>query len=269
MKESQEKTLERDPVCGMNVEAGKAAAKVEYLGKTYYFCASSCAKRFQQAPEKYAGNLVKRRAPTGLVNLQSAAASAKTGTAVARAPEGSEHSAHQDSLSKHARYTCPMHPEIVRDRPGSCPICGMALEPMDVFAEVEADPEYESMRLRFWVSAALSVPLLVLAMFGESLGLHIAPIVLRWIEFALATPVVLWGGWPFFQRFWESLINRSPNMFTLIGLGTGAAYLDSVIATIFPEVFPASFRDMQGAVPVYFEAAAIITTLVMLGQVLA
>src|SRR5712672_685873 len=291
MKESQEKTLERDPVCGMNVEAGKAAAKVEYLGKTYYFCASSCAKRFQQAPEKYVGNLEKRIAPTGLVNLQSAAPSVKTGTAVARAPEGSEHSAHQDSLSHPAppktdsaasavgqapqtgnttqgRYTCPMHPEIVRDRPGSCPICGMALEPMDVFAEVEADPEYESMCLRFWVSAALSVPLLVLAMFGESLGVHIAPAVLHWIEFVLATPVVLWGGWPFFQRFWDSLLNRSPNMFTLIGLGTGAAYVDSVIATVFPQVFPASFRDMHGAVPVYFEAAAIITTLVLLGQVL-
>src|SRR6266403_6369175 len=291
MKESQEKTLERDPVCGMNVEAGKAAAKVEYLGKIYYFCASGCAKRFQQAPEKYVDNLEKRIAPAGLVNLQSAAASVKTGTAVARAPEGSEHSAHQDSFSRHAlrktdsaassvgqapqtgntkhgRYTCPMHPEIVRDRPGSCPICGMALEPMDVFAEVEADPEYESMRLRFWVSAALSVPLLVLAMFGESLGLHISPAILHWIEFALATPVLLWGGWPFFQRFWDSLLNRSPNMFTLIGLGTGTAYLDSVTATVFPQVFPASFRDVHGAVPVYFEAAAIITTLVLLGQVL-
>jgi Cu+-exporting ATPase len=170
--------------------------------------------------------------------------------------------------SKRARYTCPMHPEIVRDGPGSCPICGMALEPMDVFAEVEADPEYDSMRLRFWVSAALSAPLLVLAMLGEVLGLHISPGVLHWIEFVLATPVVLWGGWPFFQRFWASLANRSPNMFTLIGLGTGAAYLDSVAATVLPGIFPASFRDMHGAVPVYFEAAAIITTLVLLGQVL-
>jgi len=161
-----------------------------------------------------------------------------------------------------------MHPEIVQNGPGFCPICGMALEPMDVLADVEADPEYDSMRSRFWVSAALSVPLLVLAMFGESLGLHLAPSTLHWIELALATPVVLWGGWPFFQRFWASLVNRSPNMFTLIGLGTGAAYLDSVIATIFPQVFPASFRDMHGAVPVYFEAAAIITTLVLLGQVL-
>jgi Cu+-exporting ATPase len=283
--------MERDPVCGMTIDPEKAAARVEYAGKTYYFCAPGCAKRFQQAPEKYVGNLKQGIAPLGLVNLGGAAPSGRTGTAVAPAPEGAEHSAHHDSASHHAadktdssdrsvkrmseteshrhvRYTCPMHPEIVRDRPGACPICGMALEPMDVFAEVEADPEYESMRLRFWVSAALSVPLLVLSMFGESLGLHIATAVLHWIEFVLATPVVLWGGWPFFQRFWESLLNRSPNMFTLIGLGTGAAYLDSLIATIFPQVFPASFRDMHGAVPVYFEAAAIITTLVLLGQVL-
>ena len=124
-----------------------------------------------------------------------------------------------------------MHPQIVRMGPGSCPICGMALEPMDPFAAVEADPEYDSMRKRFWISAALSLPLLVLSMFGEHLGLHLAPTVRNWIEFVLATPVVLWGGWPFFQRFWDSLVHRSPNMFTLIGLGTGAAYLESVVAT--------------------------------------
>src|SRR5260370_33793951 len=250
---SKEK-MERDPVCGMTIDPEKAAARVEYAGKTYYFCAPGCAKRFQQAPEKYVGNLKQGIAPLGLVNLGGAAPSGRPGTAVAPALDGAEHSAHHDSASHHAadktdssarsvkrmseteshrhvRYTCPMHPEIVRDRPGSCPICGMALEPIDVFAEVEADPEYDSMRLRFWVSAALSVPLLVLSMFGESLGLHIAPVVLHWIEFALATPGVLWGGSPFFQRFWASLVNRSPNMFTLIGLGTGAAYLDSVIAT--------------------------------------
>jgi Cu+-exporting ATPase len=139
---------------------------------------------------------------------------------------------------------------------------------MDVFAEVEAHPEYDSMRLRFWVSAALSLPILLLSMLGESLGVHLAANVRNGIEFLLATPVVLWGGWPFFQRFWASLANRSPNMFTLIGLGTGAAYLTSVVATFFPELFPASFRDMLGAVPVYFEAAAVITTLVLLGQVL-
>jgi len=169
---------------------------------------------------------------------------------------------------KKSRYTCPMHPEIIRDGPGACPICGMALEPMDVFAEVEADPEYSSMKRRFWVSAALSLPLLLFSMLCESLGLHLAPNLRNWIEQGLATPVVLWAGWPFFQRFWASLVHRSPNMFTLIGMGTGAAYLDSVAATMFPQIFPASFRGMDGGVPVYFEAAAVITTLVLLGQVL-
>jgi len=139
---------------------------------------------------------------------------------------------------------------------------------MDVFAQVEADPEYDSMWRRFWVSAALSLPVLLLSMFGENSGFPLASSVRNGIEFLLATPVVLWGGWPFFERFWASLINRSPNMFTLIGLGTGAAYLDSVAATLFPRVFPPSFRGMDGAAPVYFEAAAVITTLVLLGQVL-
>src|SRR5258707_10043373 len=161
-----------------------------------------------------------------------------------------------------------MHAEIIRLGPGSCPICGMALEPMDVFAQVEADPEYDAMRRRFWVSAALSLPVLLLSMLGESVGLHLTSTVRNGIEFLLATPVVLWGGWPFFERFWSSLIHRSPNMFTLIGLGTGAAYLDSIAATFFPQVFPESFRSMHGAVPVYFEAAAVITHLVLLGQVL-
>ena len=161
-----------------------------------------------------------------------------------------------------------MHPQIVQIGTGSCPICGMALEPLDAFAEVEADPEYDSMRRRLWVSAALSLPVLVLSMFGEVLGLHLAATLRNWIEFILATPVVLWGGWPFFQRFWASLAHRSPNMFTLIGLGTGSAYLDSVVATAFPKIFPISFRGMDGGAPVYFEAAAVITTLVLLGQVL-
>ena len=275
--------MERDPVCGMNVDPDKAAARVEHGGKTYYFCAPGCAKRFQQAPEKYLQPVNNLAASSGLVDLHIASQSAAPATSrvsnqgkhssVAPAAGGAHHQPGSGTSSagdrdKEARYTCPMHPEIVQNGPGFCPICGMALEPMDVLADVEADPEYDSMRSRFWVSAALSVPLLVLAMFGESLGLHLAPSTLHWIELALATPVVLWGGWPFFQRFWASLVNRSPNMFTLIGLGTGAAYLDSVIATSFPRVFPASFRDMQGAVPVYFEAAAIITTLVLLGQVL-
>ena len=169
---------------------------------------------------------------------------------------------------KPALYTCPMHAEIVQIGPGSCPICGMALEPMEVSAEAEADPEYDSMFRRLWVSTALSLPLLVIAMGGEWRRLPFSVEVRNWIELALATPVVLWGGWPFFERFWMSLVNHSPNMFTLIGLGTGAAYLDSLAATIFPQIFPASFREASGAPPVYFEAAAIITTLVLLGQVL-
>jgi len=172
-------------------------------------------------------------------------------------------------------YTCPMHPEIIRPGPGTCPICGMALEPRTVTAGVEENPELHDMSRRFWVSAALTAPLLAIAM-GSMLGykltidLDINRVIINLprIEFALATPVVLWGGWPFFQRFWASLINRSPNMFTLIGLGMGVAYLYSVVATFAPRIFPASLRTMGGYPDVYFEAAAAITTLVLLGQVL-
>src|SRR5712664_3987196 len=269
----------------MTVDPTRAAAKVEHAGKTCYFCSPACAKRFQQAPEKYLRPGNTQTPSPGLVNLHNA--SKPAGAAAAPATKEAKQVEHEAFVTsavgqaerkpaskkppagdKQVRYTCPMHPEIIQIGPGSCPICGMALEPMDVFAQVEADPEYDSMRLRFWVSAALSSPLLVLAMFGESLGLHVAPAPLHWIELVLATPVVLWGGWPFFQRFWASLVNRAPNMFTLIGLGTGAAYLDSVIAAVFPHIFPASFRDVHGGAPVYFEAAAVITTLVLLGQVL-
>jgi P-type Cu+ transporter len=172
-------------------------------------------------------------------------------------------------------YTCPMHPEIVRSEPGSCPICGMALEPRTVTAQEEANPELRHMTRRFWVSVVLTVPLLAIAM-GSMLGFHLSvdlnidgvPINLAWIELVLATPVVLWAGWPFFQRGWASIVNRSTNMFTLIAMGTGVAYLYSLIATLFPQIFPDSFRTMGGQPEVYFEAAAAITTLVLLGQVL-
>ena len=235
---------EKDPVCGMMVDPQKAAGKVEHDGKTYYFCSARCAERFRNEPEKFL-------AAPGTAGMEPKA------SPVAAA-----------AVAKNVRYTCPMHPEIVRIGPGTCPKCGMALEPMDIVAEEQVDPEYESMRKRFWVSAALSLPLLVLSMFGEMLGLRLQPGTKNAIELLLATPVVLWCGWPFFQRFWASLVNRSPNMFTLIGLGTGAAYLYSVAATLFPQFFPASFRDMHGGVAVYFEAAAVIITLVLLGQVL-
>ncbi len=253
---------EKDLVCGMSVDPAKAAGKVQYGGKTYYFCSARCVERFSKEPEKFlaapetAGMDKNYTAHVAHASAPSAAHAIKDETSLL------------EGKGKDVRYTCPMHPQIVQIGPGTCPICGMALEPMDVFAEVEADPEYDSMRLRFWVSAALSLPLLLFSMLGESLGLRLAPSVRNAIEFFLATPVVLWGGWPFYQRFWSSLVNRSPNMFTLIGLGTGAAYLDSVAATFFPQIFPDSFRGMNGAAPVYFEAAAVITTLVLLGQVL-
>jgi Cu+-exporting ATPase len=164
-----------------------------------------------------------------------------------------------------ARWT---RPQIVQIGPGTCPLCGMALEPMDIVAEEQADPEYESMLRRFWISAALTLPILAVSMLGDMLGLHVQPVIKNVVELLLATPVVLWGGWPFFQRFWSSVTHRSPNMFTLIGLGTGAAYLYSLTATLFPQIFPESFRDLRGGAAVYFEAAAVIITLVMLGQVL-
>ena len=244
---------EKDPVCGMMVDPQKPAAKHDYKGKTYYFCSARCAERFQKEPEKFLAAPGK----AGMDHAMGAGNSASTA-----APD----------LRKGVRYTCPMHPEIIQIGPGACPKCGMALEPMDFVAapagEEQPDPEYVSMRLRFWMSAALSLPLLILSMFGEALGLHLDPAARNAVELLLASPVVLWGGWPFFQRFWASLVNRSPNMFTLIGLGTGAAYFYSLAATLFPQLFPASFRGMHGGVDVYFEAAAVITTLVLLGQVL-
>jgi len=233
----------KDPVCGMMVDPQKAAGKVEHARKTYFFCSLRCKERFEKEPERFL------TAP-GIAGMEHA------------------HAATPPASAQNTRYTCPMHPEIVQIGPGSCPICGMALEPMDILAEEQADPEYDSMRKRLWVSAALSLPLLALSMAGDALGLHFAPGVKNGIELLLASPVVIWGGWPFFERFWASLVNRSPNMFTLIGLGTGAAYLYSVAATLFPQFFPDSFRDMHGEVSVYFEAAAVITTLVLVGQVL-
>src|SRR4029077_3800435 len=176
--------------------------------------------------------------------------------------------------------TCPMHPEIIRSEPGNCPICGMALEPRTVTAHAEENPELRDMTRRFWVSLLLTSPLLAIAM-GSMLWPHsfmgqaflggrriYDSTWLPWIELALATPVVLWGGWPFFQRGWASVVNRSTNMFTLIAMGTGVAYLYSLIATALPQAFPESSREMGGTPPVYFEAAAAITTLVLLGQVL-
>ena len=246
--------MTRDPVCGMTVDSTKAAAHFEHRGETYFFCAKGCAQKFSANPERY-------------LNPSPTAAPASSATSLT-AIQPAAPSPVPAPAQKQIRYTCPMHPEIIRLGPGTCPKCGMALEPMDIAAQETPDAEYISMRNRFFFSALLTVPVLVLGMFGEKLGLPLSGALRNWIELLLSTPVVLWGGWPFFERFWSSLVNRSPNMFTLIGLGTGAAFLDSIVATIFPQLFPASFREMDGSVPVYFEAAAVITTLVLLGQVL-
>jgi Cu+-exporting ATPase len=259
--------MAKDPVCGMTVDPAKAAATSEFDGSTYYFCAKGCAARFEKEPQKFLNAPGAAQTSAGVVTM-TAAPTRTHADAAGRHRHASLASASTKPADAGVRYTCPMHPDIEQKGPGSCPICGMALEPMDPLADVEADPEYDSMRLRFWISAALSLPLLGLAMLGEYFGLHVTANLRNWIELGLATPVVLWGGWPFFHRFWTSLANRSPNMFTLIGLGTGASYLYSLVATIFPQVFPMSVRGMDGGAPVYFEAAAVITTLVLLGQVL-
>lgn len=263
----------------MTVDPKKAAATVEHDGQPYYFCSRGCAAKFQQNPTKFLAATANQpatrhheqhqplaqiaAATTGMHSCCAHPTAATSQNASAVAPTKSA-----PTKSEGVRYTCPMHPQIVQFGPGSCPICGMALEPMDVFAVVEADPEYDSMRRRFVIALVLSAPLLFLTMGGESLLPHAPIALMQWIELMLATPVVLWCGWPFFQRFWASLVNRSPNMFTLIGLGTGAAYFYSIAAVVFPQIFPPSVRLANGAVPIYFEAAAVITTLVLLGQVL-
>jgi P-type Cu+ transporter len=227
-----------DPVCHMIVQPESAAASIEYQGKTYYFCSVNCLKKFRENPETFLAPEPQPRA------TQPAA--------------GTE-------------YTCPMHPEIVRDAPGFCPICGMALEPRVLVAD-EENVELIDMKRRFWISAAFTIPLLLLAMSelvpGQPVQRAVSAGILKWISFVLACPVVLWGGWPFFVRAWYSVVNRSLNMFTLIGLGVAVAFIYSVVATLFPDLFPASFRDAHGNVPVYFETASVITTLVLLGQVM-
>ncbi|MHA6686272.1 heavy metal translocating P-type ATPase [Mesorhizobium sp. A556] len=228
----------KDPVCGMNVDRASAKHFSRHDGDQFYFCSAGCLQKFEADPEKYLGD---RPAPAPM-------------------PKGTQ-------------YTCPMHPEIVRDKPGDCPICGMALEPMGVPTGDEGpNPELVDFSRRFWVSTVLSVPLLLLTM-GPMVGLPffrswLGEPAAIWVEFVLATPVVLWAAFPFFKRGWASILNRSPNMWTLISLGVGAAYLYSVIATLFPDIFPHAFRGHGGTVPVYFEAAAVIIALVFLGQVL-
>jgi P-type Cu+ transporter len=224
----------KDPVCGMTVDPHTAKHRREHAGRTYYFCRAQCAEKFEAAPDDYLEGKARKQA----------------------------------AAPKDAIYTCPMHPEIEQVGPGDCPICGMALEPKTVTLDQDEGPSAElvDMTRRFWISAALSLPLLVGVMGAHMFGLPIEPP--PWLQLLLATPVVLWAAWPFFQRCWVSLRRMSPNMWTLIGIGVGTAYVHGVVATLAPGVFPDAFRDHHGRVDVYFEAAAVIVTLVLLGQVL-
>ena len=264
-----------DPVCGMRIEPQSAAGSFEHSGVKYYFCSTHCVAQFKADPAKYlekSAPAVAHAAPKGAqytcpmhpeIVQDGPGSCPKCGMALE--PETAQPAATR------TEYVCPMHPEIVRTEPGDCPICGMALEPKTV-AATDENPELADMTRRFWVSVALAAPVFVMAMgseFAPDLAARfISARMLLWIEFLLATPVVLWGGWPFFERGWQSLVNRHFNMFTLIALGVGIAWIYSVVATLAPALFPPTLRMADGMVAVYFEAAAVITALVLLGQVL-
>lgn len=223
-----------DPVCGMSVDPHTTPHRHVHHGRPYYFCSAGCRTKFAADPQKYLGQRQETPVPEGTI------------------------------------YTCPMHPEVRQVGPGACPICGMALEPELASADAAPNAELADMTRRFWIGLALTAPIFILDMGGHLAGPHgwVNETLSAWIQFALATPVVLWAGWPFFVRGWQSLVTRNLNMFTLIAMGTGVAYLYSVVATLAPGLFPSSFRSHDGAVAVYFEAAAVITVLVLLGQVL-
>ncbi len=246
----------KDPVCKMTVDPKKTAHQLSYNGQDYFFCSASCQKKFQDDPAKYAG--------------EGASASHSS---PAPTSSGSHTPTHTHTRTRTSeKWTCPMHPEILKDEPGSCPICGMALEAVTPSAEAPESEELAMMTRRFWFSVVLTIPLVLIAMGdllpGQPMSKLFSPLVRTWIELILATPVAIWAAWPFYQRAIASLKGFNLNMFTLIGLGVSVAYGYSLIAALFPELFPAAFRGEGGQVSVYFEAAAVIVTLILLGQVL-
>lgn len=277
-----------DLVCGMTVKPDSAAGSLEYQGQTYYFCSTHCLSRFREHPERFLNKSPEPKVePVGIrrSGLKDKVQSNKATYTCPMHPEvrsdepgscpkcGMALEPLTVTLPKQEiEYTCPMHPQILRAAPGNCPICGMALEPRTISLNKEENHELADMRERLWFSVALTIPVFAIGMNEFIPGtplLRLAPMsIWAWVQLALASPVVLWGGWPFFVRGWQSVVNRSLNMFTLIGLGVAVAYVYSVVATLFPEIFPHSFQQHDGSVPVYFEAAAVITTLVLLGQVL-
>jgi Cu+-exporting ATPase len=262
----------RDPVCKMSIEDKEAFATSIYKGTTYYFCSKNCKQKFDSDPEAYIGGKASEASETGVIYtcpMHPEIREKKPGSCpiCGMALEPLTPSV----TPAETEWTCPMHPEIVRDSPGSCPICGMALEPRTITGE-EKNPELKDMTRRFWAGLILTIPLILIAMRNYIPGLSLidrllSHELLKWAEIILATPVVLWAGWPFFVRGWQSIITRKLNMFTLIALGVGVAYIYSIVAALLPGIFPASFRR-GNEVSVYFEAAAVIVTLVLLGQVL-
>ena len=266
-----------DPVCGMTVLPGSAAESFEYKGETHYFCSTQCLEKFREDPARFLDQ-ASESIPAQPVSIQRVKSEPDSTAATGytcpmhpevRAPKPGSCPKCGMALEpvivtapkEKIEYTCPMHPQIIRDAPGSCPICGMALEPRTVSLDEEENHELVDMRRRFWVSAALSIPVFAIGMSdfipGTPLERLVSMTVWSWIQLALASPVVLWGGWPFFERGWSSVVHGSLNMFTLIAIGTGAAYLYSVVAVLAPGVFPVSFRDMSGNLGLYFEAAAV------------
>ncbi|HET7101933.1 MAG TPA: heavy metal-binding domain-containing protein, partial [Terriglobia bacterium] len=264
----------KDPVCNMDVDPAGAAGSYEYKGVTYYFCSGPCLEKFRVAPEDYIG--AAKASPRHVEAIPGADYTCPMDPEVRQSEPGAcpkcgmaLEAATMAAPQTKTEYVCPMHPEVVEDGPGSCPKCGMALEPRTVTLEEEENPEYTDMKRRFWIGVFLTAPLMVLEMGQMVLGHSmVSDVTNNWIQLALATPVVLYCGWPFFQRGWASIVNRSLNMFTLIAIGTGTAFTYSAVATVAPEIFPATFRGAAGTVAVYFESAAGITALVLLGQVL-
>lgn len=269
-----------DPVCGMKVDPAKAAATVEHQGIRYFFCSQGCATKFKAEPDKY----LKPQPAAALPQQPATKAEQQTGYTCPMDPEVHQtspgscpkcgmalESATITAPATRTDFTCPMHPQISRPEPGNCPICGMTLEPREI-TDQEVNPELVDMTRRFWISVVLAVPLLAFMVSDLTPSMPLQHLLSAqtwvWIEFALATPVVLWCGWPFFVRGWRSVVNRSLNMFTLIALGTGAAYLYSVIVTFLPQLFPPSFHAAGGGIALYFEPAVVIIALVLLGQVL-
>lgn len=267
-----------DPMCGMTVDPLQAAGKMDHSGKTYFFCSEHCVKRFSADPDgclagKYQQTMEPEPTPGASKYICPMCPEVESDTPSACPMCGMALEPELGVLpTTKTQYVCPMHPEVVQDQPGSCPKCWMALEPQTISVEEENNPELVDMNRRFWIGLILAIPVVILAM-GEMIPGQLFQGFLSsrsraLAEWALATPVVLWVGWPFFQRGWASLVNRSLNMFTLIAMGTGTAYLYSTVATVAPGIFPESFRSAAGDVPVYFEAAAVILVLVALGQIL-